>query len=450
MIDFDGRWATFYTSGHPLMLALGWLVGAPWLMPPLLGALSVVLMFIVGRNLFGATTGLLAAALLAMSPFFLMNASTFMSHNTAGFFLLASLAALTASKRNPIAMGLLGGLAFGMLFNTRPLSGAVLTLPFAGLILAPMLSARTRPRATRVAVAFAIGGGLMLIWYAFYNYSTTGSPLTNGYQAAGGLGDSVGFSGNNSIAGGLDNEVANLAAILLVMNGWPLFIGLAFAIAPFALGTRAPYDWFLLACGALVFASAAIFVAYSPVYGPRYVYEALPFFILLTARGADVTAARLGDAITALGDRTASQRDHLAAALPVYVLIVGVAIFASYSWVGGRNSWRLDGIPFSARAIWSDEDEMKFLDRVAAANPHHAIVVLQSCPYIFGGSCYENLFWRNAPTLDGDIVYVTDAGAEDARLFAAYPCRTIFYATYSPASITPGGATPAKTGETCS
>ena len=92
----ETTWATQYPFGHPMMLAFGEVFGAPWLIPPLLAAASAALIFVVGRQVYNQRVAIIAAVLLATSPFFIMNASNFMSHNTAGFFLLASLAALTA------------------------------------------------------------------------------------------------------------------------------------------------------------------------------------------------------------------------------------------------------------------------------------------------------------------------------------------------------------------
>ncbi|MCH7718337.1 MAG: glycosyltransferase family 39 protein, partial [Chloroflexi bacterium] len=113
------KWASIYPFGHPLMLAIGARLGAIWLIPPLLGAASVALVFAIGRKIYSARVGLLAALLLATSPFFLMTASNFMAHNTAVFYLLGSLLFLAIIDRRPFLFGLLAGLFFGLVFNTR-------------------------------------------------------------------------------------------------------------------------------------------------------------------------------------------------------------------------------------------------------------------------------------------------------------------------------------------
>ncbi|HLF79502.1 MAG TPA: glycosyltransferase family 39 protein, partial [Dehalococcoidia bacterium] len=85
------QWAAFYPFGHPLALAAGTLLGAVKLVPPLVGAGCIICLYAIGRRFYDVRTGLLAAVLLATSPFFLMQSSNFMSHNTAALYILLSL-----------------------------------------------------------------------------------------------------------------------------------------------------------------------------------------------------------------------------------------------------------------------------------------------------------------------------------------------------------------------
>ena len=48
-----GRWFGKYTPGYPMLLALGVLVRAPWLVNPLLAALAVAVMFPLSKELMG-------------------------------------------------------------------------------------------------------------------------------------------------------------------------------------------------------------------------------------------------------------------------------------------------------------------------------------------------------------------------------------------------------------
>ena len=87
------RWCSKYPPGWPLLLAVGWLVGAPWIIDPLLLGLSVIGIWRLGRALFDAPTGLVAAVALAVSPFALIMSAGFLAHGPAlcGFWLISTM-----------------------------------------------------------------------------------------------------------------------------------------------------------------------------------------------------------------------------------------------------------------------------------------------------------------------------------------------------------------------
>ncbi len=241
-----GKWASEYPFGHPLMLAIGFAVRAPWAIPPLLGAASVALVYLIGRQIYRVETALLAALLFAASPFFLMTASNFMAHMTAAFFLLASVACMVYSRRRPAAMMFAAGLFLGLVVNTRPLTGAALVPCFGLLLLWPLLRGGDRRADLRKAICFAAGGLVMLTLYLGFKFMTTGSPFTTEAVQFGA--DSFGFSGKHTFAAGLSNEQTQTAYLMLVLHNWPVQLGAALAFLPFVLGTTRRWDWFFAAC----------------------------------------------------------------------------------------------------------------------------------------------------------------------------------------------------------
>ncbi|MCS7052078.1 MAG: hypothetical protein NZL87_10710, partial [Thermomicrobium sp.] len=76
----DGMWFGKYPPGYPLLLAPGVLLGYPPLVNAFAAALSVLLVFSLADRVYDRQTGLLAAMLLAASPFFLVQAASFMAH----------------------------------------------------------------------------------------------------------------------------------------------------------------------------------------------------------------------------------------------------------------------------------------------------------------------------------------------------------------------------------
>jgi hypothetical protein len=59
---------------------------------------------------------------------------------------------------------------------------------------------------------------------------------------------------------------------------------------------------------------------------------------------------------------------------------------------------------------------------------HNALILVDPCGNNF--VCYGSVFWRNDPSLDGDIVYAKDIVARRDEIIAAYPGRDVYLATY--------------------
>ena len=398
----DGRWFTQYLFGHPMFLAAGQLVGAVWLVPPLLGALSVAMIYWVGKRLYGVSVGLLAAVLLFSSPFFLMTASNFMSHTTAAFTLIATLFLITLPTKRRLFAMFFAGVFMGLLFNNRPLTaiaflpvlagfmgyeifragsvnlpskpwlfaatvGAILVAAAAvayatagGLLALLVLSPLVIPAAFlgyqlfrdrsergdlfREDLAFAGGALLLFGAYLLYNLATTGDLGTTPYAAQGTFSsDSFGFSGAHSVTLGIRNEQELLSLMLLVANGWPLAIGLIVAAMPFMLGTRSRWDYFLAASFLAIAIAPILYVNSAVMHGPRYWFETMPFLILLTARGAQCFATAGSSAADWLAARF--QKGSVAtssgvAGLATYGMITGLVVFSLYGWLfGQQDTW---------------------------------------------------------------------------------------------------------------
>lgn len=459
---FDGRYAAVYPFGHPMLLAIGEVFGAPWLIPPVVGALTIGLLYLLGRRWFGAWTGLTAAGLLATSPFFLMQSSSMMSHSTAALYFVASLLAVAniagpapraswlarmGMDRDPrwaALMGVLAGLAFGLFFNTRPLT-ALAAAPAVGALVLGLVWRMPR-RDGVAAVAGVLAGGLAMVGaYLLYNYGTTGDAFLSGYQSSGDPSQQVGFGGRHSVAAGIQNEQTQLAFLLLVLPGWPTWVGLGFVLLPFVLGTRDGRDWFLLACALLMMSAWAWFEGAGVMYGPRYWYETAPLLMLLAARGAGRAVEAMAGAVSAFSAQRQSgvaedaghrgQANALAAVL-VYGFVAALVAGSLYGWLlGQRTTWRADLVPERATAMrgFLGMDD-RIYRMVQDRDLHNALVLVEDCTQF---QCYGSVFWRNAPGLDGDIVYAKDVAALREDIIAAYPGREVWLAKYTVPSLEP-------------
>ena len=439
LVDSGERWASIYPFGHPIMLAIGQLVGAIWLIPPVLGALSILLIYSVGRRIHGARVGVVAALLLTFSPFFQMTASNLMSHNTAVFYILACLALIGVTwKRKSLAYGL-AGVCFGLLLNTRPMTAVALVPPFALLFLSDFALGRGE-RMAIIRRSFAFAGGVMLMVGALYlyNLATTGS-LNMGYGDNSALETVVGFGEKNSVARGMQNEQADLASLLIVLNGWPLFVGLALVLLPFMLGSHSRFDLFLLI--AAVFA-IGIWTAYEGsglMHGPRYWYEAVPFLMLLAARGLVLLQDRLAQLATSIVRNADATGPPVAiAGLFSYGLLVVLLGMSVHGWMFGKHfeTPRNDYAPRTISELKGfNGANDRLLRKVDSMDLHNALVLVKACS---NWQCYGTVFWKNAPAFDGDVLYARDLPRlRNYGALASYLDRQIYLADYGTATIVP-------------
>ncbi len=438
-----GKWASVYSFGHPIALAIGARLGAMWAVPPLLGGASVALLYAIGRKVYGARVGLLAAVLMASSPFFFMTASEFMSHNTATFYLLASFFFLLLVDRRPLLFGALSGLFFGLAFDARQLEAITLVLPFGLVLLSHVVRKEERKNGALQIGGFAGAGAVMLLVFLLYNYATRGGALNTGYAAAG-FENHIGFGGKHTVAMGIGNEQTQMALLLLVLNGWSARIGLLFVLLPFVLASRKLWDWFFLACAVLLIGVYTLYIGHGIMYGPRYWYPAAPFLMLVAARGADRAALLLADAARPLRGLfiRPAERPAWAGVVVVYVF-VAVLIGTSISgWLLSRDAaWSSDFVPPNAISLQGfNQSDGRLVKLIEHAHLKNALVLVEPCTV---WNCYGSVFDLNSPALDGDVVIARDVAERRAELFAAYPERRVYLASYQERFLTPYGVTPA-------
>jgi hypothetical protein len=442
VIQHAGRWFTQYPFGHPLALAVGVRLGAPWLIPPFLGALTVFLVYRVGSHVYGAGTGLLAAALLLLSPFFQMTASNFMSHNTAAFYLMAGTFFFLRPTSRPSLSWFVSGVFLGLLFNTRPLTAAGVLVPFGLWSAYDFWKARDRRAFFRQGLALTAGFGLLLLLYFLYNRALTGSFTTPPYSLGGTFNrENLGFFGGHSLASGLMNDQTNLSLLVLVLNGWPLFMGLLLVLLPFILGSRNRWDYFFLTAAFFIAAAWTTYRGVFIMHGPRFWYEMVPFLMLLTARGVQCLVTFVGDVASWLGARLRflwGLESRATAGLAAYALVAALLAYSVYGWMLGKHdAWPY--IEFVPRKVSELKDfnstNPGLLEEVERQHLHNALVLVHECSQWW---CYGSVFWKNSPELNSDIVYARDLGPEkNAALIERFPDRSVYLADYDHKTVLP-------------
>jgi hypothetical protein len=324
---YEGRWIIQYPPGTAFVLALGMLVHLAWLVEPLMAAGAIALIVLAANRQYGPGTALIVLALLVSSPFMLLMAGSFMSHAPALFFASVALYAATRYAERPSvrwAATIAAGLGLGLL--TREIVSVLygLTLILAGL------ATGSQMRGRRIVLDFLVMatiGGAAVALYLAYNAAVTGDPfllprlVVDGRDRFG-FGTGIGFYNEHTVAAGLVNIEEQLISLGFLLAGWPFGFSLAVLLLPFLTWRLKSWD---LPYGALVLLYLLIYSTYyyhGIVFGPRYLFEALPALVILTARGFVGLTEHVGGWLGALGFSDGWWRARQATA------VVALALFA--------------------------------------------------------------------------------------------------------------------------
>lgn len=298
ILDVNGRRFSQFPLGGPLMLIPGVLVGAPWIIGPSAGAISVALFWAIARRIErrpGVALG--AAVLFAFAPFVAFMAGSHMNHVTALMWILVAAYALvrqTGDKAPHPGFAALCGLALGIVATIRPVDAIAFALPAAVWMLSRAAhNHRAWVEVASAGLALAVPAGAVLL----YNRLTTGHALLFAYEYQWGKDHGLGF---HRAPWGFAHTPARglelLSLYLLRLQTYLFETGipsLTAAVAGLALARRiSAFDRYLLACGALLL---ALYFAYwhdGFYLGPRFVYLLAPLLVLWTARFPSALAAR--------------------------------------------------------------------------------------------------------------------------------------------------------------
>lgn len=405
VVDYNGLRFGKYPLGWPLVLALGVALGARAWVNPLLAGLGLWLMYLLGKRVFGPRAGLLAAVLLLVSPFFLLNSGSLLSHplglvlSTA--FSLAWLEAFTEPRsQRPLLFAVLAGLALLALVQTRPLTAVAVALPFGlhGLYLLARGSWETRRRVILVGLLALLGGELLLAWQR----AMTGDPLLNPYTLWWpydkiGFGPGVGFDpAGHTLQQAWINAGDSMESGYRDLLGW------------------GPYSWIFLPAGLLAVLRApkirrgqawlvsSVFVSLILVYmtywigswlfGPRYYYEGTYSWILLSAVGILYLAGRLDHQFT---PGIFTTRPRLPLQWPVFIMVAILLAYNIFLYLPGRLSEMtgLYGIsraplaPFLQPEAQAFTPALIFVDPAESWTEYGALLELQDAflttPFVF-------------------------------------------------------------------
>lgn len=327
-------WFSPMPPGWPAVLSVGVLLGVPWLVNPILAGVNVVLTYLLVRELSDRSTARLVVVLLALSPWHLFLAMSFMPHIVMLTFALTAALAIARARRMKSAIwALVGGAAVGATSIVRPLDGMILGFLLGLWLLVPLISKQDFPLRLASVATYGIGGLIVGAIVLPYNKALTGNATVfpvmayfDKYYGAGS--NALGFGANRGIGWGIDpnrghslfdaliNTNLNVFTLNTDLFGWSTG-SLLLIIVCIAAGRWSRTDRLMLA---VIVATVAFHALYwfsgGPDFGPRYWSLILIPCLMLTVSGFRVVQRGLA------GNRA---RAHIAvASLCVIALVVYV------------------------------------------------------------------------------------------------------------------------------
>ncbi len=278
----EAGWTSQYPPGQALLLSGGLLLGAEWLVNPILGGLSTILVYAIAGGFYGRRTALAAAIFWAISSWVLFMSATYMNHVGAVFFALAAWAMVWA-PRVPNKWHIVGaGLLLGATAATRPLDGVAAAIPVAAWIVLR--------RRWAIVPWFVVGGGPVMLLWGYFNWRLYGSPMTLGYTALHGAELGLGFHTDPwgrpyTLLTAVSNLAVAIRRLHVYFFEWPVPSLLPLAVWA-VLGRQWSWRDLVIAVGIVAGPIMYFFYWHSGFYpGPRFHYIAAPFIVIGMARG---------------------------------------------------------------------------------------------------------------------------------------------------------------------
>lgn len=422
ILMYHGLWFGKYPPGYPLALAAGLKLDAGWLVNPILGGIALASLYLVGAKLYNRRTGLIAAGLALLSPFYLILSGSFMSHiaSLVGFtlFLLFFLQTYTSYPRRPNwrwwVFPLLAGMALGYCFLTRQLTAIGLVVPW--VVLAAVDAGRGgRERVARWALVIA-GFLPFFLFLAYFNYTLAGNPFKNLYELDWG-GDRIGFGpgigtlGEYTLAMGINNWKEAYKNLQEDLFGWkPAFF---LVVLPFVLMRFDRWVFALLYTPICLMLVYLLYWTPGFMYGPRYYFEAIPCLFLLIAVGLDTLILRWQQLWCRLTPVTKMPARITGALLVLGILAViawqGTAVVLPQQMAEYKNWYGMSDQPLREFAKTGIDNALVFVDASK------------------GWTAYGVFFIGNDPGLTNPVIFARDSGeAANRRVIELYPRRKVY------------------------
>ncbi len=285
MADAPDRYYSFQMPGHCIVLAIGVLLRAPWMMTLFATTVMCIFTHLTARRMYGRRTAILTTILLATSPYLLVTQSTYSAAVTgAACVAIVFWAGTRLLDRSTAFDAIYTGLAIGLLWFVRPPTAAFVAIPFGLIMLREILQRKAKAAHLAIVVITSI---VALLPYFIYCRAISDPPhwtLSPGDTYSERLASpEISLKNITSNEGherikSIPNAIISLVRLNTYLFGWPL------SLIPigFLLVQRKWYGhnaWLLASCFILL----GFYCLSEKILG-WYYYELMPCAAILGAR----------------------------------------------------------------------------------------------------------------------------------------------------------------------
>ena len=409
MIMKNGKWYSVFPPGHILMITLGVLIGFPWLVNPILGSATVVLIYFLGKEIYDETTGRLAGILACFCSFLLVISSGFMNHATALFCgTLFALFFARAIRSQKCLDSLIAGIGLGWMASTRPFTAALVSIPFC---IYSVILITKKPRMYLVSfLTLTTTVLLTIVMLLSYNYVTNGNPMLFGYVVQFTEGHNPGFGKSppghtaHTPLRGLAHSFDRLNFLNLRLFEWPI-PSLIFVLVLFLSGMINRWD--LLMVSVLITLAFGYFFYWYSVGSnliPRFLYESVSALVLLTVRGLIYTPKFVQDILQIIVTERLMKITLIFILILCFSVMVGLYIPSIQKYYAKDFYTHIKIAPLQAARAKKISNAIIFVDQ----------------------KYYRGVFPKNHPLLTGDIIFAIDRGDRNQLLMDQYPNRKFY------------------------
>jgi len=397
----DGKYFSKYFLGWPLILSIGMILEVPWIINPLFGLLTLIIIYFIGREIYDRNTGLFGAVLLLFSFNFYILTPTYMSEPSSLFFSSLFFYLMVRTLKEPkILTLLLAGLSLGITFLIRPVSALAISLPIIIYLFFSFIKNK-KPLLPFIVIVLTFLPALFVFF--MYNYFQTGSIFLNPMQYYN-PSDTIGF-GLRSMDIFLKERfytpldgLKNMSINLTILN-WEsvlfLFIFLSFTL----INKKNKWDILLFATlFTIIFLHMFYFVR-----SIRYYYPAFFALFLLAARGINLSEISFAKIFP---KRPIKNLNHF---FLLFIVVANIFIIISPKRVLQRYElYEQLRDPFTL---------------VKKNNLSNSVVFLKTVPERYNNISY---YVQNPLDFTGDVLFVKDLKEENIKLMEYYPEKEFY------------------------